>query len=135
MTVPFRHEIQRRFGDIDQQMHVNNVSYFEYAQDARIALLFSAWHVTKLDVQHVVVRQEMSYRKALVFGLEPIVVEVWVSHIGNSSYTLSYRIIDEHGDLAADATTTMAVIDPAAGRAARIPEELRALLEGLRIDA
>ena len=135
MTVPFRHEIQRRFGDIDQQMHVNNVIYFDYLQDTRVALFHEVWHSTMMDLHQVMVRQEMNYRKALVLSLEPVVVEVWVSHVGNSSYTLSYRILDEHGDLAADATTTMAGIDPAAGRAARIPEELRTLLEGLRIDA
>ncbi len=135
MTAPFRHEIQRRYGDIDQQQHVNNVIFFDYLQDARVALLFSVWHSTMRDLQQVMVHQEMTYRKPLLLGIEPIIVEVWVSKIGNTSYTLSYRILDEIGDLSAEASTTMATIDPATQRPTRIPDNLRAVLEGLRIEA
>jgi acyl-CoA thioester hydrolase len=77
----------------------------------------------------------MSYRKPLLMSLEPIVVEVWVQKIGNASYTLGYRILDDNGDLAAEASTTMATIDPATGRPSRLPDDLRSVLEGLRIDA
>ena len=135
MTAPFKHEIIRRYGDIDQQQHVNNVVFFDYLQDARVALLFKVWHSTMGDLQQVMAHQEMTYRKPLLLSLEPIVVEVWVSKIGNTSYTLGYRILDEHGDLSAEAATTMATIDPAVGRPTRIPDDLRAVLEGLRIDA
>jgi len=135
MNAPFRHQVQRRYGDIDQQQHVNNVVFFDYLQDARVALLFSVWHSAMRDLQQVMVHQEMSYRKPLLLGLEPIVVEVWVSKIGNTSYTLSYRILDEHGDLSAEASTTMATIDPDSGRPTRLPANLRDVLEGLRIDA
>jgi acyl-CoA thioester hydrolase len=135
MTAPFRHEIQRRYGDIDQQQHVNNVIFFDYLQDARVALLFSVWHSTMRDLQQVMVHQEMTYRKPLLLGIEPIIVEVWVSKIGNTSYTLGYRILDEIGDLSAEASTTMATIDPVTQRPTRIPDNLRAVLEGLRIEA
>lgn len=134
MTVPFRHEIIRRYGDIDQQQHVNNVVFFDYLQDARVALLFKILHSTMGDLQQVMVHQEMTYRKPLLLSLDPIVVEVWVSKIGNSSYTLGYRILDDNGDLSAEASTTMATIDPTAGRPTRIPDDLRAVLEGLRIE-
>ncbi len=135
MTVPFRHEIQRRYGDIDQQGHVNNVVFFDYLQDARVALLFSVWHSTMRDLQQVIVHQEMSYKKSLLLALEPVVVEVWVSKIGNTSYSLAYRVLDDNGDLAAEASTTLATIDPTTGRPARIPDNLRVVLEGLRIEA
>jgi acyl-CoA thioester hydrolase len=135
MTVPFRHEIFRRYSDIDQQQHVNNVKFFDYLQDARVALLFSIWRSTMGDLQQVLVHQEMSYRKPLLLSVAPIVVEVWVSKIGNTSYTLGYRVLDDNGDLAAEASTTLATLDPESGRPSRIPDDLRALLEGLRIDA
>jgi acyl-CoA thioester hydrolase len=135
MSVPFRHEIICRYSDIDQQQHVNNVKYFDYLQDARVALLFSIWRSAMGDLQQVLVHQEMSYRKPLLLSVAPITVEVWVSKIGNSSYTLSYRILDDQGDLAAEASTTLATLDPPTGRPTRIPDDLRALLEGLRIEA
>ena len=62
-------------------------------------------------------------------------MEVWVSKIGNSSYTLAYNVLDENASLAAEASTTLACVDPSTGRPTRIPDELRSLLEGLRINA
>jgi len=134
MADPFRHEIIRRFGDIDQQRHVNNVVYFDYLQDTRVALFKDVWQSTMTDLQQVMVHQEMRYHKSLLLSPEPIVVETWVSKIGNSSYTLEYRVLDECGDLSAEASTTIACINPDTGRPARMPGDLRAVLEGLRID-
>jgi acyl-CoA thioester hydrolase len=135
MTVPFRHEIIRRFGDIDQQRHVNNVVYFDYLQDTRVALFQDVWQSSMRDLQQVMVHQEMRYHKSLLLSPEPIVVETWISKIGNSSYTLGYRVLDEVGDLSAEASTTIACINPDSGRPARIPSDLRSVLEGLRITA
>ena len=135
MTVPFRHEIIRRFSDIDQQRHVNNVIYFDYLQDTRVALFHEVWRSTMLDLHQVMVHQEMRYHKSLLLNLQPIVIEVWVSKVGSSSYTLGYRVLDEVGDLSAEASTTIACINPDSGRPARIPSDLRSVLEGLRITA
>ena len=135
MTVPFRHEIIRRFSDIDQQRHVNNVVYFDYLQDTRVALFHEVWQSTMLEMHQVMVHQEMRYHKSLLLNLEPIVIEVWVSKVGNSSYTLGYRVLDEVGGLSAEANTTIACINPDTGRPVRIPSDLRTVLEGLRLDA
>ena len=135
MITPFRYEVTRRYNDIDQQGHVNNVVFFDYLQDARVALLHKVWRSTMGEMQQVIVHQEMSYRKPLLLRIEPVIVEVWVSKVGNSSYTLAYNVLDENADLSAEATTTLACIDPSTGRPTRIPDELRSLLEGLRIDA
>lgn len=135
MTAPFRFEINRRYNDIDQQGHVNNVVYFDYLQDARVALLHKVWRSTMGEMQQVIVHQEMSYRKPLLLRIEPVIIEVWVSKIGNSSYTLSYRVLDESAELSAEASTTLACVDASTGRPTRIPDDLRSLLEGLRIEA
>ena len=52
-----------------------------------------------------------------------------MERIGNSSYTLGYRILDEHDDVAAEATTVMAVVDPETGRPIRMRDDLRGVLE------
>jgi acyl-CoA thioester hydrolase len=135
MITPFRYEVTRRYNDIDQQGHVNNVVFFDYLQDARVALLHKVWRSTMGEMQQVIVHQEMSYRKPLLLRIEPVIVEVWVSKIGNSSYTLAYNVLDENASLAAEASTTLACVDPSTGRPTRIPDELRSLLEGLRINA
>jgi acyl-CoA thioester hydrolase len=133
MITPFRYEVIRRYNDIDQQGHVNNVVFFDYLQDARVALLHKVWRSTMGEMQQVIVHQEMSYRKPLLLHIEPVIVEVWVSKVGNSSYTLAYNVLDENASLAAEASTTLACVDPSTGRPTRIPDELRSLLEGLRI--
>ena len=81
----------------------------------------------------VVVKQEVTHRKPLLLSPEPIIVETWVSHMGNSSYTIQYRIIDEVGDVAALASSLMAVVDPATDRPIRMSPQLRALLVPLTL--
>jgi len=134
MGAPFSVTLERRFSDIDSQGHVNNVVYFDYLQDARVALLFDVWHAAMKDAAQVVVRAEIDYRRPLTLKREPVTVEVWVTRIGGSSYTLSYRVLDDDGSLAAEAVTVLATVDPATGKAIRLPESLRTVLEGLRPD-
>ena len=124
--------VQRRFSDLDPLGHVNNVVFHDYLQEARVGLLQSLNLVRGSTFAQVVVKQELVHRKPLLYGPEPVVVEIWVDHIGNSSYTLGYRLLDEEGDVAADATTTMAVVDPETGRPIRMQDDLRSLLESAR---
>jgi acyl-CoA thioester hydrolase len=69
-----------------------------------------------------------------MYAPEPVIVEIWVDRIGNSSYTLGYRILDEVADLAAEASTVMAVVDAVSGRPIRMSDELRARLQPPRIN-
>ena len=64
---------------------------------------------------------------------EPIVIETWVGQVGNSSYTIRYRILDEVGHVAAEAMTKLACLDLDTGRPIRMDAELRALLQRLLI--
>ena len=130
----FRLEVYRRFSDLDPLGHVNNVVFYDYLQEARVQLLHQLGHIDMRRIAQVVVKQEMTYRKPLLLAPEPIVIETWVNHIGNSSYTFNYRILDESGDVAATATTVIAAVDPESGRPVRLDAELRALLLELTIN-
>lgn len=121
--------VHRRFSDLDPLGHVNNVVFHDYLQEARVGLLRDLDFVRGEDFSQVVVRQEITHRKPLLYAPEPVIVEIWVDRIGNSSYALGYRILDEVGDLAADASTVMAVVDPSSGRPVRMSDELRARLQ------
>ena len=124
-----RVSVQRRFSDLDPLGHVNNVAFHDYLQEARVGLQMDLRliHGGGFDV-----KQEIAHRKPLSYSLEPVIVEIWVSRLGNSSYTLGYRILDERGDLAAEASTVMAVVDPETGRPVRMSDELRGILESAR---
>lgn len=123
----------RRYSDLDPLGHVNNVVFHDYLQEARVGLLRDFRLIHGSGFSQVVVKQEVRHLKPLLLDPEPVIVETWVGHIGNSSYTLHYRIIDEQGDVAGEATTVMAVVDQHSGKPIRMGAELRAVLEALTI--
>ena len=127
--------VYRRFSDLDVLGHVNNVVFHDYLQEARVGLLRDLELVRGRDFAQVVVKQEITHRKPLLLAPEPVLIETWIIRLGGSSYTIGYRILDEEGDVAAEATTVMAVVDPVSGRPIRMSEELRAVLAPLRIGA
>lgn len=123
-----RVEIQRRFSDLDPLGHVNNVAYHDYLQEARMALIGELDAVVNDDFAQIVVSQEIRHIKPLGYARQPVVIEAQVVDMARTSYSIVYRILDETGDVAAEATTRLAVIDPAGGRPIRMTEELRARL-------
>ena len=120
-----RIEIQRRFSDLDPLGHVNNVAYHEYLQEARMGLISDLEAVVNDDYAMVVVSQEIRHVRSLGYSREPVVIEATVTDIARTSYSIVYRVLDENGDIAAEATTRLAVVDPVSGRPIRMPESLR----------
>lgn len=120
-----RIEIQRRFSDLDPLGHVNNVAYHDYLQEARMGLIGELDAVINDEFAQIVVSQEIRHIKPVGYARDPVVIEASVTDIARTSYTITYRILDEHGDVAAEATTRLAVVDPVNGRPIRMPEALR----------
>jgi acyl-CoA thioester hydrolase len=120
-----RVEIQRRFSDLDPLGHVNNVAFHDYLQEARMGLISELDAVVNDDYAQVVVSQEIRHIKPLGYAREPVVIEAQVTDMARTSYSIAYRILNERGEVAAEATTRLAVVDPVSGRPIRMPEELR----------
>lgn len=116
--------VYRRFSDLDPLGHVNNVAFHDYLQEARMGLIGDLDAVVSADYAQIVVSQEIRHRKPLVHSPAPVSVEIAISSLARTSYTIEYRILDEDGAVAAEATTRMAVVDPRSGRPIRIPEAL-----------
>jgi acyl-CoA thioester hydrolase len=86
-----------RFSDVDAYRHVNNVKYFEYYQEARIALMTmlgssEAGPGSTLGV--VVAQIDVDYRRPIFFREEPYAVETWVARVGRSSFTIDGQVLD-----------------------------------------
>ena len=79
-------------------------------------------------IGQVVARQEINYRRPILFGLEPLVVKTWISHVGRSSFSMESEVWDE-GHLAADAKTVMVCFDVQSRESREIPGEFRRVLE------
>ena len=86
-----------RFSDVDIYGHVNNVKYFEYYQEARIAFILSLAgleYAAEDAMQQVVARIDVDYRRPILFRLEPYDVTQWVAEVGGKSAVLVGEIRD-----------------------------------------
>jgi acyl-CoA thioester hydrolase len=87
-----------RFSDVDAYRHVNNVKYFEYYQEARIALITGMGGGTAggqaVPLGVVVAQIDVDYRRPIFFREEPYAVETWVSTVGRSSFVIEGQVVD-----------------------------------------
>jgi acyl-CoA thioester hydrolase len=95
----FTHPVLVRWSDIDSYDHVNNVRYFDYLQEARIAFLSEAVGEADYFAAYpcVLVSQTVDYLRPILLRHPPYDVDVWVDSVGTTSYTLGSRIVDRGG--------------------------------------
>ena len=94
-------DLKPRWADMDAYGHVNNVTWLEYLQEARIDMFYA--HTAEpgggLLVEGVVVaRAVIDYKRPLVFRPDPVRIEMWVSRVGAASFTLDYEVLDRDDD-------------------------------------
>jgi acyl-CoA thioester hydrolase len=89
----FRAPLGVRWSDLDSYGHVNNVKFYDYVQQARIALINQTVHWSP-EAVWMVARQDVQYRAPLDFRTEPYEVGTWVTAIGTRSFTLGAEIRD-----------------------------------------
>ncbi|HEX2175261.1 MAG TPA: thioesterase family protein [Nocardioidaceae bacterium] len=125
-----------RWADMDSLGHVNNVTYVDYLQEARVdmfALHAPATGGEELAEGVVVVRHEVEFVAPLVFRPEPVRIETWISRIRVASFTMRYEILDELEDgtrrVYTRAGTVLTPFVFATERPRRIGAEERAVLE------
>ncbi len=125
----FRAHVERRFSDLDMLQHVSNVVYNDYLQEGRIRMMRELRaDFAEPYFPQVLARQEINYRKTLVLGPAPLVVEAWISSVGRTSYEVGLRILDDDGSLAADAMSVMVCFDPVTQKSVPIPADYREAL-------
>lgn len=92
------YECPVRWADLDLLGHVNNVTYVDYLQEARIDMLLTHApdsRATDLAEGVVVVRSRVQYAHPLTFRSEPVRIDSWVSEIRASTFTMAYEVYDE----------------------------------------
>ena len=126
-----------RWADMDSLGHVNNVTYVDYLQEARVDMLrvhAPASGGEQLAEGVVVVRHEVEFAAPLVFRAEPVRIESWVTQIRAASFTMAYEILDElPGGERRVYTRARTLLTPyvfADERPRRIRDEERAVLTG-----
>ncbi len=90
-----------RWADLDLLGHVNNVTYVDYLQEARIDMLLTHAPDTRaIDLAEgvVVVRHEVRFVAPLTFRLHPVKIECWVTEVRAATFTMAYEVYDEAPD-------------------------------------
>ncbi len=91
-----RYPLLLRWSDMDAYAHANNVKFYDYVQEARIAMVRD-WADWPEGVLLMVVRQDVDYVRPLDFRLEPYEVATVSLAIGNRSFTLGAEIREPSG--------------------------------------
>jgi len=90
-----------RWGDMDMLRHVNNVTYVDYLQEARIDMFTSHPEFRggeELGEGVVVVRHELEFRAPLAFRSRPVLIDSWITRIRAASFTMAYEVYDANGE-------------------------------------
>ncbi|WP_344047262.1 thioesterase family protein [Nocardioides panacihumi] len=129
------YECPMRWADLDMLGHVNNVTYVDYLQEARVDML--RIHARSQQTDHlaegvVVVSHQVHYVAPLMFDFSPVLVEVWVTEIRQASFTMAYEVFretDGERTVHLRATSVLAPYVFATERPRRITPEERDSLE------
>ncbi|HJW09896.1 MAG TPA: thioesterase family protein [Holophagaceae bacterium] len=128
--MPFIHDLEVRFRDLDALGHVNNAVVLSYLEQAR----FHWWkqHLAGRGFQEegfLLARMEVDYRRPILME-DRVRVELHCTRIGNSSFDLAYRVIKaQDGALLAEARSVQVMLDFAAERPMPLRPETRRWLE------
>ena len=137
-----RFPVQLRFGDQDPNGHINNVTFIQFLEEARVRLgqhplgdgaggAGSYRDLGGPGLAAYVARQEIEYLSPLLHGREPVWVDVWVTRIGTTSLSYGFRVADEdRSTVYAHAEASMVQVDAATGRPAPHTAEQRRVLTG-----
>lgn len=133
---------QIRFGDIDSYNHVNNVVYLQYLEDARVQLTYAELpgggtfqDLIGTELFTLVGRNEIEYLAPISFRPTPIFVNIWITHIGGSSFDFGYTVTEaDTSVIFAQAATSMVLVSRTTGRPVRLTDHQRSALEAWRGD-
>lgn len=138
-------DLRVRWTDLDSYGHVNNVRYFDFIQEARIAT------TTQLDpsaarpggegvhdperVLWLVARQDVDYIAQMGHRLEPYHVHTAPTHLGNSSMVIAAEIVDplDDGRVLARGRTVLVRSDQH-GRPVPLDERTRELMASALVE-
>jgi len=133
MTENFRHRtpIQIRFNDLDAYQHVNNNVYFSF-YDLGKENYFATVLCPDFRLQSVVPLLASIHADFIepIHYEDRIVIETRVSRLGNKSFTLQQRAVNQETQrVVCQAETVMVCVDLKQGNSVEIPPHYRRAIE------
>ena len=121
------------WSEMDMFGHVNNVSFFKYIQAARV----NYWEtigLNKLNQQKniapILASVNMDFKKPLHFPGN-ISIHTKMLFIKNTSFSFQHQILDHEGNIAAEATDVMVLVDQNTNEKVIFPSEIREIVSSL----
>jgi acyl-CoA thioester hydrolase len=127
----FESELQVRPDDIDMNRHVHASRYFDYVLAARYDQMARCY---RMSMEEFIAAgygwytrtTHFEYKRPLVLG-ERFTVRTWVEEIARDTVRVDFEILKKaNGKLACDGYCTYTLVDLKTGRAAQIPDWIRA---------
>ena len=122
MTQKLELKIEPRFCELDGLAHINNATFLEWFEQARIPL-FRIFNPT-LDLSKwnlIIAKNSIEYLRPVEFG-EDVTIETFLSKIGNSSMVIEHRLF-QSGELACSGNTVMIHYDYNAKKSVPMTDE------------
>lgn len=127
-TFHYSTPIKIRFRDLDAFGHVNNAVYFTFMEMARVAYFTQIGLLKSGDFPSpfFIIAEATCQFKAPIDLATPLMIQVRVSRLGNSSFVMEYRFVDETtGAVLATGRTVQVTFDYAANCSVPLPDEWR----------
>jgi acyl-CoA thioester hydrolase len=127
--MPYAHELDVRFRDCDALGHVNNAVVLSYLEQARFH-----WWGQRLagraftDEGFLLARVEVDYRRPILLQ-DKVRIELRCVRVGNSSFDLAYRLLNQDGALLAEARSVQVMVDFATQKPVPLAPGARTWLE------
>lgn len=121
------------WSELDYFGHVNNVSFFKYIQASRV----NYWDQVGLTASHratnigpMLASSKCDFKRPLFY---PGNIDILsrVEFIGNTSFSIVHRILDDQGEVAAEAQDVMVMFDFNKNEKIPFPPDLRSKIEAL----
>ncbi|MHB1273804.1 MAG: acyl-CoA thioesterase [Rhodanobacter sp.] len=120
-----------RWRDLDAFNHVNNSTYLSYIEEARLLWLQQVNDWMGEESAPILAASELNYRKPITWPAS-LHVQLRCERLGNSSITLSHRIVDaaDAACVYCDGRTVLVWINPRLGKPVPLPPTVRAAATG-----
>lgn len=125
-----REEIRVRYIEIDQMGVVNNVNYFRWLEEGRVEYLRDMG-VPMIEIEKdgtflMIVETHCNYLAPARYD-EFVILETWISHVGNKSIRFDYQVIRrDRSEVIAKAHSVHVCTDKS-GKSKPIPAELKSI--------
>jgi acyl-CoA thioester hydrolase len=126
MADSYTHTVDVRFRDLDPRSHANHAVYVSYCEQAKAAFFEDVLETSLADAPTVIRSLDVEFERAVTLG-DRVEVSLEVSHLGRTSYSLTFSLAVDDERVATARTASVVLGED--GTPTPLPEAWRERLE------